>query len=63
MNFNIDMIWLDSDKRVVSIEEDVSPDTYPDKFCPDTPAKYVLEINSGLSGQLGFRDSGAKLKF
>lgn len=48
MNFNLDIIWLDANKKVVHIEEDVSPDTYPEVFTPSSPAKYVVEVNSGV---------------
>lgn len=47
MRFSIDMVWIDSNKRVVKIMEDVSPETYPESFCPESPAQYVLEVNSG----------------
>ena len=30
MNLSLDLIWLDADKRVVHIERNVSPDSYPD---------------------------------
>lgn len=49
MNFPIDMIWLDDDKKLVTVESDVAPDTYPQKFCPDKPAKYILEFASGTA--------------
>lgn len=45
MNFSIDMIWLDEQKKVVAIEEDISPDTYPRSFC--AKAAYVLELDAG----------------
>lgn len=46
MKFNIDILWLDHDKKVTKIEENVSPDTYPTSYCQgDT--KYVIELNSG----------------
>lgn len=43
----LDMIWLDSSKRVIKIEENVTPDTFPTAFCPDTPARYVIELFQG----------------
>jgi len=46
MNFAIDIIWLDSDYRVVHIERNVSPDTYPNTFGGDVDSQYVLEVNS-----------------
>lgn len=47
MNFPIDIVWLDSTKKIIHIEENVDPNTYPNVFYPSTPAKYVLEISSG----------------
>lgn len=49
MHFPIDIIWLDEELRVVDIEKDVSPDTYPETFRPETPARYVLEVNAGFA--------------
>jgi uncharacterized membrane protein (UPF0127 family) len=43
----LDMIWLDSSKKVIKIAENVSPETYPKAFCPPSPAMYVIELNSG----------------
>lgn len=48
MKFSIDIVWLDQDKRVVDIKQDVSPATYPEVFYPSGTAKYVLETNPGL---------------
>ena len=53
MKFSIDIVWLDQNKNVVEIKDDVSPDTYPNSFCPDKPAKYVLEVASGRAEELG----------
>jgi uncharacterized membrane protein (UPF0127 family) len=47
MHFSLDMIWLDANKRVVHIEQNVSPETFPALFCPDKPAKYVIELKAG----------------
>ncbi|HVT75265.1 MAG TPA: DUF192 domain-containing protein [Candidatus Paceibacterota bacterium] len=47
MLFSIDMLWLDADMRVVSLEEDVSPKTYPKAFFPEKPARYVVEFSAG----------------
>lgn len=44
MNFAIDIIWMDEDKRIVTIKDSVSPDSYPQSFCPDKPSKFILEI-------------------
>ena len=47
MNFPIDILWFDSEKKLVDITRDISPDTFPETFYPDTPAMYVLETNVG----------------
>lgn len=46
MRFNIDIIWLDESYRVVHIEENLSPNTYPQAFSPEKEAKYVIEGNA-----------------
>jgi uncharacterized membrane protein (UPF0127 family) len=52
MRFNLDIIWVDADKKVVYIEPNVSPSTYPHSFCPNVPAQYVVEVNAGVAQQL-----------
>ncbi|MEM6997943.1 MAG: DUF192 domain-containing protein [Patescibacteria group bacterium] len=47
MFFALDMIWLNSEGRVIHIEESVSPDTYPTTFGPNEPSRYVVELNAG----------------
>jgi uncharacterized membrane protein (UPF0127 family) len=62
MLFSIDMIWLDEAKRVITIKEGVAPETYPTTFCPDSAAKYGLEISSGGARRLGV-SPGVRLAF
>lgn len=52
MQFPIDMVWVDENWRVVHIERNVSPNTYPDEKCPEKPAKYVIETNANMTNQL-----------
>lgn len=54
MLFPLDILWLDQNFKVVDIKKELSPSTYPESFGPKSPAKYVLEINSGLSDKYGF---------
>lgn len=49
MRFNLDVIWLDSADRVVTVDYDLSPQTYPQTFCPNNPAHYVIEVNAGVA--------------
>jgi uncharacterized membrane protein (UPF0127 family) len=53
MHFAIDIIWLDDKLRVVYIKNDATPDTYPEVFKPDTPARYVLEVPAGYAASHG----------
>lgn len=48
MIFPIDIVWLDSQFRIVHVEKNISPNTYPSAFRTDLPAKYVLELNAGF---------------
>lgn len=52
MRFPIDIVWLDADKRIVHIYENLSPNTYPESFCSDELARYVIELNSGMVKKL-----------
>jgi len=49
MNYSLDMVWLDANKKVVNIEANISPATYPEKnFCSrNKKALYVIELNAG----------------
>jgi uncharacterized membrane protein (UPF0127 family) len=53
MNFPIDIVWLEVPRqagesyRVVDIEKNVSPSTFPHVFYPPRPVKYILETNPG----------------
>ena len=62
MQFPLDIIWADENKQVVYIEQNVKLDTYPDSFCPDSVARYVLEINAGRSSEIGI-EVGTTLRF
>jgi uncharacterized membrane protein (UPF0127 family) len=44
MHYNLDILWLDDNKNVVYIAENISPDTYPTVFLPDKDARYVVEL-------------------
>jgi len=53
MNFPIDIIWLDEDMRILGIEKDVAPSTYPNIFYPPQNVSFVLEVNAGFSTKYG----------
>lgn len=47
MHFPLDMIWVGTQKQVLFVKSNVSPDTYPESFCPNVQAQYVIELNAG----------------
>jgi hypothetical protein len=50
MKFPLDIIWFDSNKQVVFIEQDLAPctPTLCPIYIPPTAALYVLEVNAGF---------------
>ncbi len=46
MQFPIDILWIGSDGRIIDIAKNVTPDSYPSKFEPTQPARYVIEVNA-----------------
>lgn len=53
MQFAIDIIWLDEEFRVVHIQEDARPESYPETFRSTEPALFVLEASSGFVANRG----------
>lgn len=49
MKFSIDILWLDEKGKIIHIENDISPDTYPKVFTPLEISSYVLEANVGFA--------------
>lgn len=45
----LDMYWISSEKKIVHIEQNVQPETYPQPFGTDKPAQYILETNAGFA--------------
>ena len=48
MLFSIDIVWADAEGTIVTIEENVSPSTYPTAFRPTSPSLYVVELPAGF---------------
>jgi uncharacterized membrane protein (UPF0127 family) len=61
----LDILYFDSERRLVSQQRDVPPCSSGDR-CPPYPsrgaARYVLELNAGQAARLGLED-GAELVF
>lgn len=49
----LDIIWIDKNLKVIHIEENVSPDTYPTQiFAPQSDARFVLEMNAHFASSV-----------
>ena len=43
----LDMLWINSKKQIIHIEENVQPSSFPESFKSEAPAQYILETNAG----------------
>lgn len=51
MNFPIDLIWINADRKIVDFEQAMQPETdyaNPHYYAPPEPILYVLEVNAGF---------------
>ena len=53
MNFSIDIIWFDEQKKVVYIKEHATPESFPEVFIPSTLTSFVLEVPEGFVKERG----------
>ena len=51
MQVPVDIVWLDATKKVVRVQAAVQPETYPHRFTPGMPTRYVLELASGVAAK------------
>ena len=58
----LDMYWISNDKKIIHIERNVQPSTFPKTFGTDTPAQYVLETNAGFADKHSI-DIGDRVSF
>ena len=60
----LDMIWIDSDRRIVRVKHDVPPCRVLEcpSYDPEAPARYVLEIAAGVAKVHGLKE-GDPLQF
>ncbi len=62
MNFAIDIVWISSDRRVVGVTENISPETYPETFGPPQKVQFVLEVLAGSAKKFGLKE-GSTVSF
>lgn len=47
MNFAIDTVWLNQHYKVVHIQRNMTPESYPKTFKPAKKAQYIIEFPAG----------------
>ncbi len=47
MLYPLDIVFLDTDMKVISYIDNAQPESYPEIFYPESPAHYVLEMQAG----------------
>ena len=52
MNFPIDIVWIDDNHKVVDLDINVNPSTYPNTFVSEKSAQYVLELQANRTKDL-----------
>lgn len=62
MHISLDIIWIDANKTVVTVRENISPETYPTTFTATRPARYVLEVPAGAAQREGIKE-GVRAEF
>lgn len=68
MRFPLDMVWIDAQRRVVSVTANVeaerpgTPDSALRRYSPEAPVRYVLELNAGRAASAGI-EPGDVLRF
>lgn len=45
----LDMYWIDKSNKIIHIEHNVQPSSYPKTFGPEADSLYVLETNAGFA--------------
>lgn len=58
----LDMYWINGEKSIVHIEENVQPGSYPKSFSSPKPAQYILETNAGFAKRHNIK-SGDEVRF
>lgn len=55
MEIPIDVVWLDRERRVVYIAREVLPESYPEVYRSNIPARYVVEFAAGTVQERAIR--------
>ena len=55
MNFTIDIIWIDKDKKIVEVMKNIDPETFPETFYSQELVQYVVETRAGWAKENDIR--------
>jgi uncharacterized membrane protein (UPF0127 family) len=55
MNFPIDIVWMNSDRKILGVNTNISPESYPKTFTSPGKIQFVLELNAGSAEKFGLR--------
>ena len=53
MKFAIDIIWVDSSRRIIGVTSNARPESWPDLFPSPAPVRYVIEVPAGWTAKQG----------
>ncbi len=62
MLFPIDIIWVSPDGKIIYMQENADPASYPTSFSPEEDALWVLEVPAGDAKKYNF-SVGEKVEF
>ncbi|MEK7519248.1 MAG: DUF192 domain-containing protein [Patescibacteria group bacterium] len=48
MKFSLDLIWIDSNFKIIDFKEEVALSTYPTVFTPISFCRYLIEVKEGF---------------
>ena len=55
MLFPIDIIWIDNSLTIIDITPAATPESYPKVFEPQSPTRFILEMNARAATSFGFK--------
>lgn len=62
MSFPIDIIWINESFKIINIEKNIKPESYPTTFGPKENSMYVLEVEAGFAEKNNLK-VGEKIDF
>jgi uncharacterized membrane protein (UPF0127 family) len=62
MEFPIDIVWMDKNKKITGVTKNLSPKSYPKTFLSPGDVQFVLELNAGSADTFGLT-TGTRLSF